>query len=176
MTTNTNDTPRIYVASLSDYNNGILHGVWIDVSGKDAEDIQGEIYTMLEASPSAARYGEQAEEWAIHDHEGFYGLLEENDSIGRAVELAGILEEHGEAYAKYLEYFGSHWGTVADFEERYLGEWDSEREYAENLVEDLGLLAGVPDTLARYFDIDAYAHDLFLGEYVFLDGYVFITC
>lgn len=28
--TNTSNTFRIYVASLSDYNTGILHGTWID--------------------------------------------------------------------------------------------------------------------------------------------------
>jgi hypothetical protein len=33
------DVPRIYVASLSDYNNGVLHGRWIDASS-DPEDMQ----------------------------------------------------------------------------------------------------------------------------------------
>lgn len=42
-------TPRIYVASLSDYNNGNLHGVWID-DLSDAETIQDEVNAMLRAS------------------------------------------------------------------------------------------------------------------------------
>jgi antirestriction protein len=41
---------RIYVASLADYNNGLLHGEWIDLDGKDADDVQGEIAAMLRAS------------------------------------------------------------------------------------------------------------------------------
>jgi len=45
--------PRIYVASLSDYNNGGLHGRWIDLDGLDASDtgaVQDEIAEMLRES------------------------------------------------------------------------------------------------------------------------------
>lgn len=41
---------RIYVASLSDYNAGVLHGCWIDCDGKDADDIQAEVSAMLRKS------------------------------------------------------------------------------------------------------------------------------
>jgi antirestriction protein len=41
---------RIYVASLSDYNNGLLLGTWIDLDGKDADDVQDEIAAMLRTS------------------------------------------------------------------------------------------------------------------------------
>ena len=57
--------PRIYVACLSAYNNGHLHGRWIRAA-QDPELIYDEIYQMLATSPSP-----QAEEWAIHDYEGF---------------------------------------------------------------------------------------------------------
>lgn len=36
-------SPRIYVADLASYNNGVLHGVWIDLDGKDADDVHEEI-------------------------------------------------------------------------------------------------------------------------------------
>lgn len=42
-------SPRIYVASLSDYNNGVLHGAWIDAE-QDAEDIAAEVAEMLRGS------------------------------------------------------------------------------------------------------------------------------
>jgi len=41
---------RIYVASLSDYNAGLLLGEWIDLDGKDTDDVQGEIAAMLRNS------------------------------------------------------------------------------------------------------------------------------
>lgn len=46
------DTPRIYVASLSDYNAGTLHGEWIDAT-QELDDIWAEINAMLAASPEA---------------------------------------------------------------------------------------------------------------------------
>ena len=41
---------RIYVACLAAYNNGRLHGVWIDATD-DIDDIQDQINEMLESSP-----------------------------------------------------------------------------------------------------------------------------
>lgn len=42
--------PRIYVACLASYNNGVLHGEWIDLDGQDTDDVQAEIAKMLRAS------------------------------------------------------------------------------------------------------------------------------
>ena len=57
--------PRIYVASLSDYNDGRLFGRWIDAA-VEPEDLARQVDKMLAASPTPG-----AEEWAIHDYEGF---------------------------------------------------------------------------------------------------------
>ena len=40
------DTPKIYVACLAAYNNGILHGQWINVD-QDVDALQNEIQDML---------------------------------------------------------------------------------------------------------------------------------
>ena len=57
--------PKIYVADLAAYNSGFLHGCWIDAN-QDLDDIQEQIQNMLRKSPE-----ENAEEYAIHDYEGF---------------------------------------------------------------------------------------------------------
>ena len=85
--------PRIYVASLSDYNNGHLHGRWISAA-QDPDLIYDEIHQMLATSPSP-----QAEEWAIHDYEGFtpHDICETEDipTIARiAMEIIGQLAKH----------------------------------------------------------------------------------
>ncbi len=54
------DTPQIYVVCLAAYNNGILHGEWIDAT-QDVSTIYDEIHEMLAKSPI-----EDAEEFAIH--------------------------------------------------------------------------------------------------------------
>ena len=63
MSSVSDNTPRIYVACLAAYNNGYLHGDWIDAD-QDVDEIRDEIATMLARSPI-----EHAEEYAIHDYE-----------------------------------------------------------------------------------------------------------
>jgi antirestriction protein len=36
-------TRRVYVACLASYNNGVLHGTWIETEGMDADDLSNEI-------------------------------------------------------------------------------------------------------------------------------------
>ncbi len=64
----TERTPRIYVACLATYNNGIHHGCWIDCN-QDADDIWKEIKDMFSNSPEL-----DAEEWASHDSENWQGI------------------------------------------------------------------------------------------------------
>ncbi|GAA6168436.1 antirestriction protein ArdA [Sessilibacter corallicola] len=51
---------RIYVADLAAYNNGILHGVWID-STQHIDDIWDAVRGMLKATP----LDEKSEEYEI---------------------------------------------------------------------------------------------------------------
>jgi antirestriction protein len=105
--------PRFYAACLASYNNGELHGVWIDASA-DTDDMAAPIAAMLRASrfpnvtvqcvdcdghgiaagaafadstpcPTCKGFGSvaSAEEWAIHDREGL-------GDIGEYAGLDGI--------------------------------------------------------------------------------------
>lgn len=81
---------------------------------------------------------------------------------------------HGlEAAAAYIGHFGS-WSR-RHFADAYMGQHDSEEAFAEQLVEDLGLLDSMPDDLRDYFDFEAYARDIFINGYTMEDGYVFRT-
>ena len=160
------DTKRqIYVACLSAYNNGRLHGKWIDAD-QDAEAIQAEVDAMLAHSPQPG-----AEEWAIHDYEGFEGIrLSESEPFERVSELAELLAEHGPAYAAYVAHVGADYAT--DFEDAYQGEWDSEEDFGADLYNSC--YEALPDghPLAFYLDaaIDAWASDLFTaGDYFSAD-------
>jgi len=52
--------PQIYIACLSAYNNGKLHGNWVTVDG-DVDDLEAAIAEVIKTSPEP-----DAEEWAIH--------------------------------------------------------------------------------------------------------------
>ena len=66
-------------------------------------------------------------------------------------------------------------GTDA-FENAYMGRYDSEQAYAEQYIDDTGLVSGMPENLQCYFDVEHFACNLFMGDYYFDDGgYVFCT-
>src|SRR5260370_31863120 len=115
----TSATTRIYVATLTDYNNGILHGAWLDVS--DEYSMREEIEAMLAQSPTAKETGAIAEEWAIHDYEGFGPLkLGEYEGLDSVCRLAEGLEEHGEAFLAWAEHRPE---SLEDFEDCFRGEF-----------------------------------------------------
>ena len=158
------ETPKIYVACLSAYNAGTLHGTWIDAD-QDAEDIQEEIQEMLSDSPEPV-----AEEWAIHDFEGFGSFrLAEYEDIETVSALAQLIDEFGEMVASTV------WGhTSGDADETkrlledcYQGAWDSLEAWAEELLESSGDLDQVPQHLRSYIDVAAYARDIELNGDVF---------
>jgi antirestriction protein len=169
--TTTTDTPRVYVACLASYNAGILHGEWIDAD-QVADVIREEIADMLANSPTPG-----AEEFAIHDYEGFGGIsLGEYEDIDHVATLGALLVEHGAAFGAYVGHVGVDHATEDGFQDSYCGEWDSEEAYAEELFDEL-YLHEVPEHVQHYIDYSAFARDLFLGDYYSVDcpnGGVFV--
>jgi antirestriction protein len=159
----TPETPRIYVACLSAYNAGSLHGSWIDAD-RDADDIREDIKSMLSESPMAKV--EVCEEWAIHDFDNFHGIkIDEMESIERVSEIAINLAEHGGAYAAYVSCFGDE--SVEDFEDRYRGCYEDEQDFAYRLYEEMGTLKQLEEIgfNESYVDFEAIARDLFIDGY-----------
>lgn len=147
---------RIYVACLAAYNNGILHGAWIDAD-QDADEIRAAIADMLKASPI-----ENAEEWAIHDYEGFEGIsLSEYEGIERVAKLATFIKEHGALGRQLMSYIGDLDEAREAIEERYHGEFRTLSEFAEQLTEET---TEIPDTLRCYIDYEAMARDLAISD------------
>lgn len=177
---------RIYVASLSDYNAGILHGVWLDFDNFDhITDLWKVIKEMLAASPDAKDTGRPAEEWAIHDYEGWLGFslseYEDLDTLWDAYTiLSEVLEEYdAEAVYAYVKFYEGTLDEVdrlfrCGFEDAYVGHYGSGEEFAMELADDTGILSGVPEDFLHYFDYSAFARDLFLTDYYMSDsGHVF---
>jgi antirestriction protein len=141
------ETPKIYVACLAAYNAGKLHGVWIDATqGEDV--VEAEIEAMLQASPVPG-----AEEFAIHDFEGFYGLsIDENESIEAVVTIAALLEEHGALGAELIGTLGDADKAQEALAYHYKGAYASLADYAYSMFEDS--LTGVPNVIANNVNWD----------------------
>jgi antirestriction protein len=54
-----------------------------------------------------------------------------------------------------------------------MGKWDSEKDFAEHIIDECYNLDDMMGSLASYFDYDSFSRDLFLSDYYFTDGYVF---
>lgn len=141
-------SPRIYVASLTDYNHLEYHGAWIDAD-QDPEDIHEEVQAMLKESPMAQRYGEVAEEWAIHDYEGFFGVeISEHDSFERVSKIARLLAGERPAVAAYFIGEGYDLDQIPDLvSERCVHESEEHSDLkavAEHHYEDLEARDDIP--------------------------------
>lgn len=148
-------TPRIYVASLADYNNGELHGTWIDAD-QDPEELQAEIDAMLARSTE-----EVAEDWAIHDYEGFGGFrLSEYESLRVVSAVALGIAEYGLAFAAYAANFGTGEEELAAFQDCYLGHWPSREAQARDMAEDFqweAALRELPEDMRPFVSLDYQA-------------------
>lgn len=152
LTQNSDDEIRIYVADLSAYVSGYLHGVWIDAT-EDLDTIWEKIKELLAASPVC-----DAEEIAIHDYEGFEGCsIYEYEGIESAHNKAVFIEEHGALGALLLAH------TADDIEEAkrvlsedYHGCFETLADYAREFTEDTST---VPEHLKNYIDYEKMARD-----------------
>ena len=139
---------RIYVADLAAYNNGYLHGVWIDIT-QELDDIWEQINKMLKASP----IDEIAEEISIHDYEGFGSYrLGEYEGIETAQKIACFIEEHENIGGELLNHFN---GDIEDatkaIEDNYCGCHKSVADYAQELTEQT---SEIPKHLEFYIDYE----------------------
>jgi antirestriction protein len=159
--------PRIYVASLSDYNAGRLHGVWLEAT--DIQRVRSGVAAMLKASP-----GGNAEEYAVHDFEGFSRYLpSESADLELVCAIGAAIVEHGMVFTAYLEHIAFLTDAervpelVAGFTDSYQGAYEGVEDWAEQYLEDTGLLQHVPQSLRGYLDLESWADDVELNGDVF---------
>ncbi|WP_285728211.1 antirestriction protein ArdA [Psychromicrobium xiongbiense] len=162
------NTPAIYIACLAAYNNGRLHGEWIDAT-IGAEEIHQHIQTMLASSPEPG-----AEEWAIHDYDNFGPLrLGEHADIDYVASVAEHIQAHGAPFAAWLDFTGFEQDKWHYFTDAYLGEYENLNTYITQLIEDLGydelLNQHLPKSMRAYLAIDKelMARDLEAGGDIF---------
>jgi len=150
--------PRIYVACLAAYNNGYLHGEWIDAD-QDVDALYTDIKKILASSPIS-----EAEEWAIHDFEDFGDInLHEYAGLETVSSTASFIAEYGELGAAVVAHID---GDIDEakriLDDCYHGEYDSEEDFAISFAEDT---MTIPEHLSYYIDYQKMARDLFIGYF-----------
>lgn len=152
---------RIYAACLASYNNGVLHGRWIDASS-DVDEMQEEVNAMLRESrfPSA-------EEFAIHDFDGLPRSLGEHSGLRAVAAVVALVEDTAfldqDVVIAVVDDCGGDVAAARDMlEYRFCGVYDSFRDYADEAADDMLSTYEIPDDhpAVRYFDYAAWARDL----------------
>ncbi len=154
------ERPRLYVACLAAYNAGTLHGAWIEVTTPEA--MWREVSAMLRASPE-----EGAEEWAVHDFEGFEGApVSEYASFEDVCALADFISERGALGARVFRHVGEELDlAIAAFDD-YAGEYKDAAQFAEDFTRECG--TEIPKALEYYIDWEAMARDMALNGEIFV--------
>ncbi len=140
------------MASLADYNAGILHGQWIDAD-QDPDDLHAAVQAMLADSRE-----EVAEEWAIHDYEGFGPFRPSEYESLATISAVGLgIAEHGEGFAAYVSWAGTSEEALRAFQDCYLGCWPDVDAFVHDTVADWGwedALQQLPKHMRDYVQID----------------------
>jgi antirestriction protein len=166
-------TLRIYIADLAEYNNGNLHGGWIDCEGKDAGDLLQEIKDrkLVKMDPYSSPDDPEMNEFAIHDHEGFGDLVGEYDGLDFVANLVEKFDalhdpDNWGLFREWLKNSGDYDKDAEDFEDAYQGTFESLGHWAEQFEEDTGS-NDIPERLKYYIDYDAIGRDAQLGGDIF---------
>lgn len=164
----------VYVGTYAKYTNGSIFGKWLKLSDyTDKEEFYAACHKL--------HNDEEDPEFMFQDYENIpQGLISEcsmSDNIFEVLEALENMEENQkEAFLIWCSN-GHHSLSDADiddlkseFENDYIGEYDSEEDFARELVEERNDLS---EFAKQYFDYEAYARDLFCNSYWSDSGHVF---
>ena len=152
--------PKIYIACLSSYSAGILHGVWLDAD-LPLDKLRSKIDEILRLSTIP-----NAEEWDVHDTSDFDGVDIQAASLGEIGQIADFIRTYGRLGAEILKtvrYESDYVDRAHDLmEECYQGSYDSAEDFARDLIDACG---DIPELLMSYMDYELIARDLLLSDY-----------
>lgn len=162
---------KVYIACLAAYNNGKLHGQWIDAD-KGADVIREGIKSVLEQSPENNK-PYPCEEWAIHDYDDFprhvANSLGENPDLDEVCAIAEFLSEHGELGEALLSEHDLDEAKEM-LEERYHGEYSSRADFAQDFFESCYDIKDVPEIVRYHIDWDSLARDMFMDGFTDIES------
>ena len=151
---------RIYLTNLGKYNEGMLVGEWVDLPVSEEE---------LEKVFNRIGINDEYEEYFITDYEsdidgvkvGEYENIDDLNELAEALEdldseeenVLSVMLEDGCTFEEALK-------KIKDRDYMVYYNCDSMEDVAYQVVEESGLLDGVPEKVARYFNYEAYGRDL----------------
>lgn len=160
---------KIYLTNLGKYNEGELIGEWVKLPVSQ-EELQ-EVFERIGIN-------EEYEEYFITDYECDFYEVGEYENLDTLNEIAERIEELDEEESKVAKALMSDLGYTLDEaidkvnsgDYRIYSNCNDMTDVAYAVVEECDYLRNVPETVARYFDYEAFGRDLGIdGTYIFTD-------
>ena len=166
------DSPALYCGTYGKYNEGNFGGMWVNISTFDSYE---DFINFCKA---------------IHADEEYPEIMcQDGENIPDSLCCESMGEEGFNKILKYLElcddygfsavYDFLEWYTPDDLDnmnDSYVGVYESEEDFAREIVNDCYDLDNMMGSLACYFDYEKLARDLFISDYHFgSHGTVFRT-
>ena len=161
---------KVFLTNLGKYNEGYLIGEWLELPASQQE---------IDETMAKIGINEEYEDWFITDYEtdikgieiGEYSNLNELNEIAEELEA---LNEDNAIIEAIFNYCQDMQETINKIENRdYIIYYDCDDmiDVAIEIVKECGYLNGVFETVARYFDYEAFARDLDIeGNFMELDN------
>lgn len=146
--------PMVWIGCLAAYNNGELHGDWVDAA-VEGDELVRKAQEILSRSPEP-----DAEEWAIFDDDEFGGYrVEQYDQLEHVARIARGIKEHGHAFAAWAELHDGDEAMLDGFEDAFLGEYESLEAWGLEVLDELNLdlflkIGAIPEAIRPYLHID----------------------
>lgn len=151
------DARKLYVSCLAAYNQGHLHGAWVTLDGDgDVDAVCEAIRAMLAQS----RPVPHAEEWAVHDSEG-WGDFEvgEYPNLDHLVAVDALIEDHGGLVTTYWDRVRCEVDELGQqFSESYVGTYASLSAWGQEVLDEV-YGSAIPEGLRGYINYGAWARD-----------------
>lgn len=163
-TAQTNDNPSVYVSTYAKYNNGNLKGAWIDLTNfNDYDDFLAHCRDL--------HSDEQDPELMFQDYENFPHCYYAESGLDSSLwEYINLDDDDREMLEAYHE--AGFEGNIDDARDAFQGHYESDYEFACEMLEMTGDIQLIPEYLSNYFDYDKFARDL-MFDYSSSNGFYF---
>lgn len=159
---------KIFISNLKEYNNGKIIGEWVSLPCEGLEEVLNKISNNGKDELFISDYETDISGLKVAEYEDILQLNE------IAEEINNFSDEEVIALQAYLEQYND---IEQALEEVHQGNYriyyncDDMEDVANQIINESGLLDGVPEQVKMYFDYEAYGRDLSIdGTFIQIDN------
>ena len=157
------DSPALYCGTYGKYNSGNLGGMWVHPYTFDSYD---DFKTFCLAIHADEEYPELMYQDFANIPDSLYHESMGAEEFENILKYCDLCDEYNvSAVDDFLEWFRPE--DFDEMDDSYMGVYDSKEDFAREMVNDCYDINKIMGDLADYFDYEAFARDLFMGDYYF---------